>query len=246
MKLLLIDAGNSRLKWCWLENGQASPMESCPNQDLPSAALAEAWKKRQPDSIHIACVAGPRVRTWLEETLPAIAPARFYQSPAQTGPLINAYSNPGELGVDRWCALLAVPVLGRAAFVLADCGTALTLDAVDAHGRHLGGAILASPDTALEALAQRTTLPRPSRAPEAQWLNDRSESALSNAHWLAAVTAIQQFSAACAAHCQREPQWFLTGGGSATLARILPGSARILHQPVLRGLQRWIELANRE
>ncbi len=245
MKTLLIDAGNSRLKWQWLETGHSSPIQERANTDLPADELLQYWKAQAPAAIHVACVAGPSLRSWLEKQLPDIAPTQFYRSPAQTGPLINAYDRPADLGVDRWCAMLAVPVLGRAPFVLVDCGTALTLDAVAASGQHLGGSILISPETALRALHDYTGLPHAQTVPEVQWLHDNSLDALAHGQWSMAIAAIEQFLVTCEQRIGTVPQRFIAGGASATLAPLLPQAWRVLHHPVLRGLQRWIEISSK-
>ncbi len=245
MKTLLIDAGNSRLKWMWLETGHTSPIEERLNSTLPAEDLVHHWQAQAPASIHVACVAGPPLRHWLENQLPSIAPTQFYHSPAQTGPLINAYAKPADLGVDRWCAMLAVPVLGRAPFVLVDCGTALTLDAVAANGQHLGGSILIGPDTALRALHDYTGLPHAQQTAKEQWLNDNTLDALSHGQWSMAIAAIHQFLATCEQRFGAEPERFIAGGASATLVPLLPQAWRVLQHPVLQGLQRWIERSSK-
>ncbi len=242
MNTLLIDAGNSRLKWCWLTRDGRSEVQARPNVLLPDTGLAGHWQEQRPVAIHVACVAGEPIRAWLQQVLPPLAPVRFHQSPARCGPWRNAYADPGLLGVDRWLAMLAVPALGRDAFVLADCGTALTLDCVDATGQHLGGSILCGPDKALAALQSATALPAACPDPQPQWFNSNTGSALYNGHWLAAAASVVQFYQTAQRHCGLGTRLFLTGGGSATLAPLLPGSHPRLEHSVLQGLEHWIRL----
>ncbi len=240
MKTLLIDAGNTRLKWTCLLEDRLSAVEQAPNSTLPDTRLLQRWSRCEPAEIHVACVAPEPVRQWLEQSLPPLAPTRFHHSPARTGPLINAYPQPASLGVDRWCAMLAVPILGTSPFVLADCGTALTLDAVDATGRHLGGCIQIGPTTALERLHARTALPLAQGRPRAQWFNDNTVEAMLHGQWLAAAASVQAFVRACETHLQNRVELFLAGGASATLAELLDRPTTLLDQPVLTGLHRWI------
>lgn len=55
-------------------------------------------------------------------------------------PLRTRYGDPKSLGVDRWLTALAAHREHGAAIVV-DCGTAITVDAIDADGTFLGGAI---------------------------------------------------------------------------------------------------------
>lgn len=77
-----------------------------------------------------------------------------------------APSYPG-LGVDRWLAVQPVWQRLGAAFCVVDCGSAITLDLVDCHGRHRGGWIAPGPATARAGLLARAPgLERTSPAPD--------------------------------------------------------------------------------
>ena len=70
----------------------------------------------------------------------------------------NAYSRPELLGVDRWAAMVAAFVRFGGPVLIADCGTALTVDCVDAGGGHLGGWIVPGLGLLRQALARGTRL----------------------------------------------------------------------------------------
>jgi len=53
----------------------------------------------------------------------------------------NAYKQADRLGVDRWLNLIAVKRQYNSAAIIIDAGTALTIDVIDATGKHLGGFI---------------------------------------------------------------------------------------------------------
>lgn len=59
---------------------------------------------------------------------------------AATG-VVNGYLNPEQLGADRWLAILAGFALTGRECVIVDCGSAITVDIVNAQGEHLGGYI---------------------------------------------------------------------------------------------------------
>lgn len=68
-----------------------------------------------------------------------------------------AYTEAAKLGVDRWLALLGVLSLYPGErVIIADAGTALTIDAVDEHGQHAGGLIAPGILTSAKALTNQT------------------------------------------------------------------------------------------
>lgn len=143
--VLLVDAGNSRIKWglAHKERIQAGVPFLSHGAGL-ELDLQRFWAcLSNPDRILVSNVAGKQtadtlsdwsLRTW------GITP-HFVQSGRAACGVTNGYEDPGALGVDRWVALIAAHGLYREPLCIADCGTALTLDAMDAQGRHLGGLI---------------------------------------------------------------------------------------------------------
>jgi type III pantothenate kinase len=87
---------------------------------------------------------------------------------AGTVPLAIRVDRPGDVGADRLINALAVARLHGTPAVVADFGTATTLDCVAADGAYVGGAIAPGLELGLEALAARTAkLPRVElRAPD--------------------------------------------------------------------------------
>lgn len=143
---LLVDIGNSRLKWATTAPDGLVVGAAIENHALTEARLAEAWGRlsKPPDRLAISCVSAARlaeivclaaVRLW-----PAITVFEA-KSEAQAFGVTNAYLQPEKLGVDRWLALLAARRHHASPVCIADCGTAITLDLLDEHGRHLGGMI---------------------------------------------------------------------------------------------------------
>jgi type III pantothenate kinase len=79
-----------------------------------------------------------------------------YVHPAASGfGVTNAYSEPQDLGVDRWLAIIAAYQRAKGAVCVIDCGTALTVDVVDGKGQHLGGLILPGLGMMRDSLLQR-------------------------------------------------------------------------------------------
>ena len=63
------------------------------------------------------------------------------KSQAHAFGVYNAYQQPEKLGVDRWLALVAVRNHYQLPACIVDCGTAITVDLIDADGKHQGGLI---------------------------------------------------------------------------------------------------------
>ena len=141
---LLIDSGNTRLKWAVLQNGELMSRHVLVNQQLTRHELIVAWKGLTPERLAIACVSNAPllelVRAVALELWPGIDMIQVH-SQAHAFGVHNAYRQPEKLGVDRWLALVAVQHFYRQAACIVDCGTAITVDLIDADGNHQGGLI---------------------------------------------------------------------------------------------------------
>ncbi len=144
MAVLLIDAGNSRLKWTLLDAGRLGPPRAQPWHALPTPP--SEWRALPaPERVVAASVAGGEREGLLRQWCVAqwgYAP-EFLRAGAQAGGVRNAYRRPERLGVDRWAALVAARrSVAQAPVCVLDCGSAVTVDVLDAAGRHRGGWIV--------------------------------------------------------------------------------------------------------
>ena len=145
MMKLLIDAGNSRIKWCWYD-GEDLPLdyESAEYEDLEEQG-ADLFKGSGPDTddVLVCNVAGDDIRQLLNDSFSEwnLTP-RFFTSKASGCGVTNAYSSPEKLGVDRWMSLLGAWTISNDAACIVDCGTAVTIDVLNDKGQHLGGLIV--------------------------------------------------------------------------------------------------------
>lgn len=159
MSDLLIDAGNSFLKWAMTsESGELQDIQVIPTESWSSE---ETWQKaRRPERIWISCVASAMTREQLETTLEKywqVSP-NLVSSPAQGLGVTNGYDDPGTLGSDRWAAMVAAYNQAESAVLVVDAGTALTIDAIDEQGQHLGGMILPGLTMSRQALLDNTNI----------------------------------------------------------------------------------------
>ncbi|MDA1343533.1 MAG: type III pantothenate kinase [Proteobacteria bacterium] len=157
---LLIDIGNTRLKWATANNLDLMPRNPIANTAVTRNALSLLWQAiQQPNQLAISSVGASQlydvVISVANQLWPGITIIRA-QSETQGFGLTNAYQEPEKLGVDRWLSMIAGYQLYPKALCIADCGTAITVDVIDNSGQHLGGMISPGLRLMKEALANST------------------------------------------------------------------------------------------
>lgn len=236
---LLIDLGNSRVKWALEHDGTL---------EGPFGFSGDAaWEGLEPTEVILCSVADAATTTALQDQLDARWGLRAHEVAAQAraGVVQSAYADPATLGADRWVNLLgARALLGAVDAVIVDAGTAVTVDGLRADGSHIGGAIFAGWKTMRRGLAQAApalALATQREQPEALPALD-TVAAVSGGTWTAFVGAVERVSRGVAATLD-DPVYVLTGGDGAALVQELAGEWR--HDPLLtmRGLSAARELA---
>lgn len=168
---LLIDMGNSRIKWVWAIEGRINE-ETADQGGLDAIRqFAQNHAGDPPDRVLLSSVAAEERTTTVIDACQArwVAPITRLAARRQQAGITNAYEQAETLGVDRWLAIVGAALTYGKPVVIWDLGTATTLDAVDAQGQHLGGYIFPGPATMLKALQSGTALTVPrdlSGAPE--------------------------------------------------------------------------------
>ena len=239
--MLLIDLGNTRLKWATLAGGRMRPggVFAHAGHEL-GARLRGEWNDiARPARVLVASVLDDgrerQLDAYLRERFGVAA--EFVRSPASALGVRNAYAEPARLGVDRFLALAALHARAAQPQVLASVGTAMTLDLLDADGRHHGGLILPAPQLMRASL--RTGTARVD-AVEGRWceLPDNTADAVVSGSLYAATGAVERFAEVATQRLGVRPALFLTGGGGEELAELLPAARRV-HDLVLDGLVLW-------
>lgn len=158
---LLVDVGNTRIKWAVLDNGKLSRLGAVVHRQVPAADWLVALDaiEGHPEAILVANVAGPAVagliRNWAH-TRHGQQPAFVQASRAAAG-VENSYEHPEALGVDRWLGMIAAWQRVHGAVVCIIAGTATTVDALDERGRHTGGLIVPGYDMMVDSLLGQTS-----------------------------------------------------------------------------------------
>ena len=160
---LLIDMGNTRIKWIWAVDGRIDEGTSGRGGLDAFRRFTTSHAGEPPGRILLSSVAAEERTTAVSDACNsrwAVTISRLVSSRQQAG-IRNAYEQAETLGVDRWLAIVGAAHSYGMPVVIWDLGTATTLDAVDAEGQHLGGYIFPGPATMLEALRSGTALTVP-------------------------------------------------------------------------------------
>ena len=239
--VLLMDLGNSNLKYASFETGQGlGPVQTVAGDGLslqahlrnlqPSADLQQVW---------LASVAGEDpeqlIADWCQDKQ---LPLQQVSPMAQINDLVIAYQQAGQLGVDRWLAMLALRQLTKQPFFVISCGTAVTLDLVDQSGQHVGGLIIPGIDLMLNALQKYTAniqIERNSLQDAGKLGTDTTSCVYSGA--LQAVTGMveKQYRTYLGQYTVT-PEVYLTGGNAELVRSQLSLDAVLMPDLVLHGL----------
>lgn len=149
---LYLDIGNSRLKWKSQGDDVIHLAQSLEALEQQWSAASEGYN---PGKI-IACnVRGEEFANKVAHIAHSCFALgiEWQHSSAKACGVKNAYTSPGDLGTDRWVALIAGRALyPESACIIVDAGTAITIDLLDEAGNHQGGVIMPGIRLMLESL----------------------------------------------------------------------------------------------
>jgi len=222
--VLLVDLGNTNLKWASWTAAALGPVRSAPHREKSASDLLdECWSALPtPERVLVANVAGPA----LAEALDEWASAHWHRAPepirsaATLLGVTNGYREPGQLGIDRLLAMAAAHRRLGAAVCVVDCGTAITIDAVAATGHHLGGLILPGFAMMRQAIEQGTAIPRTGASAALELLARDTATAVESGPVYAVAALIERVMARLGSDGS-VPALVLTGSGAARLAPVL-------------------------
>lgn len=236
----LFDLGNTRLKAAPLaaDGGIGAPPLAVAHD---GGALPDGWSRTLPARIGAASVASVAATPVRVQLLEALAGRCGRISLAQTLPRCDgvavAYPQPRRLGVDRFLALLGAHARGGGPWLVVGVGTALTIDLLDAHGRHRGGRIAPAPALMRACLHQRAAQLPASGGDYVAFADDTADALASGCEG-AALALVEQSREAARALLGAEPALLLHGGGVGGLQDRMAGAVPA-PSLVLEGLARW-------
>lgn len=240
---LLIDIGNTRIKWARLEQGRLQPQAAAPHAAWSVQTFVETVLDPggRSDRVLVSNVSGPRMADIVRSALAQkwqVEP-EFVASSATAAGIRNAYSQPQQLGVDRWLAIIGARVLEHGAVCVVSVGTALTIDGVAADGRHLGGVIVPGPHLMMSSLL-RNTADLAQRAQQGSTSNalfaDNTLGAIQQGAEHALAALVERAVGVMRHSLQETPMVLMTGGASACVEKLLALQYRAVPDLVLRGL----------
>jgi type III pantothenate kinase len=156
LNLVLMDVGNSSVKAAtWLDGkrGDARTVATSSADDVTSllGTLWNALPENTGRAVAICSVCPPLLAELHSYAKDHSIDPLLVVGEDIPAPIAADVNEPGKVGTDRLCAAAAAYDLFKAACVVADFGTALTIDLVADNGVFLGGTIL--PGLKLSALA---------------------------------------------------------------------------------------------
>lgn len=153
--ILEIDVGNSRSKWRMVE-GDGVVLQRGVATGGPDLNVVIGT----PSRIRVVSVRGEAFNQQLMELLLikwGVTP-EFGLAAVSCANVINGYTEPEKLGVDRWLAVISAYNDCRKACCVIDAGSAITLDSVTYDGHHSGGFIVPGLDLQRRALLAGTRI----------------------------------------------------------------------------------------
>jgi type III pantothenate kinase len=229
---LLIDAGNSNLKWVVVEGGRWGTQGRCDYTDW-SGLGAELSAGTE---CFIASVTKPEREQQLALLLAGAGSIPIWLTSETTfDDLRNTYRNPRQLGVDRWMGLIAARQRTRDPALVVSVGTAMTVDALAADGKFLGGVIVPGVTLMRQALLQGTAQ---IAAAAGEWkaFPSNTADAVQSGIVAALCGAIQQQHARLAESAGLMPRCLLTGGDAEMVLPYLSVPAEYVASLVLEGI----------
>ena len=242
--ILVIDVGNTRLKWAWLTSTGLSDQQAVVHRDAKpgiwTTALFESGQR--PNRVLVSNVAGPAMAKTLTRLTKKLfrVHIEFVTAVPEFQGLTNGYLDPSLLGADRWLGLIGAWTKTRSALCVLDAGTAVKLDSVDANGQHLGGLIVPGIHLMREALMNKTsdiaTAALHSTPSLAGILANNTLGAVSRGAVFALAGMADRAAEVIEQTTGIKPKLFITGGDAGMITGTMRSRGEIVPDLVLQGL----------
>ena len=251
MTFLALDVGNTRLKWAQYD----SPSTGAKLLDSGAVFLEnihklaeEDWSAMPTPTKILGCiVAGDAIKRRVAEQIELwdTTPHWVVSSPAEAG-LIHGYDHPARLGADRWVAMIGAHhrLLQRGSrkpCVVVMVGTAVTVEAIDASGKFLGGIILPGHGIMLRALESGTAGLHVPTGDVCDFPTNTSD-ALTSGGTFAIAGAVQRMVDNVIRHCGEVPECLMTGGAGWKMEPSMSVKHELVESLIFDGL---LEIASR-
>lgn len=157
MKTCLLDMGNTRWKWLALEGLQDDAVHQHEYANDPAEGIIkELDRLGMPEKLFVASVRHDDLNGALQKLLEAKGCKVRFLDWRDCGQIKTVYKDPSRLGIDRYLNMLGALHLYNAPFIVVSAGTAVTVDAVNQKGAHLGGVIFPGRRLQASVLTEQT------------------------------------------------------------------------------------------
>ena len=242
---LLIDLGNSAVKWAWYQDQNMEFKGSCVTRSGDfKEQLKQAWNAQpKPSQVVYCAVADQALVEQLEKLVDELwqVKAQRLIPQAHAFGLHCHYHQPSQLGADRWAAMIGAYTQNRHALCVVDCGTAVTIDALSADGQHQGGLIIPGEVLMRQVLGERTGRIGQIHDGNINLASVDTQGAVSTGCLLAVAAfidrAVQDYQDLIADALQI----FITGGDAEKLLPYLNSKPQLIPDLVLLGLAKFAE-----
>ncbi len=238
---LILQVGNSRMKWGLIGPRGWYAQGILPNADIGTLALRD-WQNLPRPAIAVGVNAGGEaVRVRVEAQLSRWRlPMLWLVAQERAGGVVNRYRPPAQLGADRWALLVAArrrvvaSAHAAAPCVAVNAGTVVTIDALDGDGVFQGGIVVPGPQLMLQALGER--------APALKLAPGEYRTFPTNTHDALATGAIEAVCGAIELMRGRlssddtAVRCYLTGGAALGIAPHLTSPVEVVDNLVLEGV----------
>jgi len=243
---LLIDIGNSRIKWCLhdsVENEFSLDGVMLHDKSDLLTLFSEHWSHLDsPDRVVISNVSGQRLAesldAWVEKAWQV--KTEYVKTEAFNNGVSNAYSDYATLGVDRWVAIIAAWQRFRQeekAICVVDCGTATTIDGISASGQHLGGFIIPGYTIMQGMLLNNTSdIEMASKVLPSISFSNSTEEGVNSGCYLAMISIIDRVLTSMQEDYGKQVNCIITGGNAELVVGQLAGKFEYEPKLVLHGL----------
>jgi type III pantothenate kinase len=243
VSVLLVDIGNTRIKWSVLRGEKLGRQKALEHAGLTARDLErQLFATRGITRVVAASVASGRLNRLLAATCRRKTglTCEFVASARNAAGLTTRYKEPWRLGVDRFMAVIAAYHIARArGACVVDLGTAMTIDLVDPLGVHQGGAIVPGPELMVGSVLKNTVgiARRASGAAQAKGMFALdTRAAIAQGARYAAAAVIDRAVSEAQRVLQRTPLVLLTGGAAVQIEPLLHCSYVSVPDLVLRGV----------
>lgn len=234
---LVLDAGNTRIKWALARGGNFVANGAVPTN--ASGRLGREWMGLDLHGVRaVACsVAGDAVRAAVADAVTAAGGegVAWLASGERCAGVRNGYARPSQLGVDRWAALIGARARSHEPTIIVNAGTAITIDALTASGEFIGGMILPGVELMLEALASRTAGLTAQRGAFSEFPRNTAD-AMTTGALDAATGAATRAQLRLQGREGKPVRMLVSGGAAEALLPCLPAGAEHVTHLVLAGL----------